>query len=100
MSPETLRDQFRQIILDEFIKNDSRKQVHNSVEEVTLSLSEEQMFRLWNMLGEELGIDLSLATPEQRSMLFEACKNGKHLNPKSFGALLWLVYYSRPTYLL
>jgi hypothetical protein len=51
------------------------------------------MFQLWNFLGEELGIDLSLATPDQRKLLFEACDHGKKLSPKAFGSLLWLVYY-------
>ena len=64
-----------------------------NVENSVIALTEEQMFLLWNMLGEELGIDLALASAEQRRLLFEACEGGKKLAPGDFSSLLWLVYY-------
>lgn len=64
------------------------------VDETEISLSDKDMFKLWNLLGEELGIDLAIATQEQRQLLFEACEGGKKISPKHFSSLLWLVYYA------
>jgi len=30
---------------------------------------------------------------ENGKILFESCKHGKHISPKDFSSLLWLVYY-------
>lgn len=89
MRPEILQDELLKILQCAFVEKTSRYK-----DDVVLSLSEEQMFKLWNILGEELGIDLSLATEDQRRLLFDSCSNGKHLAAKDFGSLLWLVYYS------
>jgi hypothetical protein len=86
MRPETLQEELKRILEGSF----SIKGVSESEE---LCLSDDEMFELWNLLGEELGIDLSFATADQRQMLFAACENGRKLSPKSFGSLLWLVYY-------
>lgn len=86
MRPETLQEELTKILEASFPRSSE-----NETEE--LCLSETEMFQLWNFLGEELGIDLSLATSDQRKLLFEACDNGKKLSPKAFGSLLWLVYY-------
>ena len=64
MRPETLQDELTKILEASFPRTSE-----NPTEE--LCLSEEEMFQLWNFLGEELGIDLSLATPDQRKLLFE-----------------------------
>lgn len=86
MRPETLQDELTKILESSFPRSSE-----NPTEE--LCLSEDEMFQLWNFLGEELGIDLSLATPDQRKLLFDACDNGRKLSPRAFGSLLWLVYY-------
>jgi len=86
MRPETLQDELSRILEASFPKPSE-----SPTEE--LCLSETEMFQLWNFLGEELGIDLSLATPDQRKLLFDACEQGRKLSPKAFGSLLWLVYY-------
>ena len=86
MRPETLQDELSRILEASFPKPSE-----NPTEE--LCLSETEMFQLWNFLGEELGIDLSLATHDQRKLLFDACEHGRKLSPKAFGSLLWLVYY-------
>jgi len=86
MRPETLQEELTRILESSFPKCSE-----NPTEE--LCLSETEMFQLWNFLGEELGIDLSLASADQRRLLFDACENGKRLSPKDFGSLLWLVYY-------
>ena len=88
MRPEILKSEVVKILETTFVP----KGVDN-VEDVILALSEEQMFSLWNMLGEELGIDLSLASEEQRRMLFACCEGGRKLAPADFSSLLWLVYY-------
>ena len=87
MRPETLQDELLRILESSFPRSEE-----NETEE--LCLSETEMFQLWNFLGEELGIDLSLATYDQRKLLFDACEHGKKLSPKAFGSLLWLVYYA------
>jgi hypothetical protein len=89
MRPETLNQQLKEILVHSFLSNRP-----NDDDGEALSLSETEMFRLWNLLGEELGIDLSLVSPEQRQILFDECKNGKRVLPKEFGSLLWLMYYS------
>lgn len=86
MRPETLQEELSRILEASFSRT-------GALESEELCLSEDEMFELWNLLGEELGIDLSFATPDQRKLLFEACENGKKLSPKAFGSLLWLVYY-------
>ena len=86
MRPETLQEELSKILEASFPRS-----LESPTEE--LCLSETEMFQLWNFLGEELGIDLSLATADQRKLLFDACENGKKLSPKAFGSLLWLVYY-------
>ena len=63
-------------------------------DDVLLRLSEEQFFNLWNVLGEELGIDLSLLTTAQRALLLNYCKKNSFFSAKEFTALLWLIYYS------
>jgi hypothetical protein len=88
MRPEILKSEFVKILEASFVP----KEVEN-VEDSVLALNEEQMFLLWNMLGEELGIDLSLASADQRRLLFDACEGGKKLLPRDFSSLLWLVYY-------
>lgn len=89
MRPEVLQNEFVKILESSAFVPRGVENVADSV----LQLSDEQMFQLWNMLGEELGIDLSLASAEQRRMLFDACDGGKRLAPRDFGSLLWLVYY-------
>jgi len=59
-----------------------------------LILSEEETFHLWNLLGEELGIDLSLLTNLQRAQLLDKFKSGSPVYPKEMGSLLWLLFYS------
>ncbi|NBX17364.1 MAG: hypothetical protein EBR09_08360 [Proteobacteria bacterium] len=86
MRPETLQEELSKILDSSFFRN-------GATESEELCLSEDEMFELWNLLGEELGIDLSIATADQRKLLFDACENGKKLSPKAFGSLLWLVYY-------
>ncbi|MBM3383133.1 MAG: hypothetical protein FJY29_11935 [Betaproteobacteria bacterium] len=86
MRPETLQEELAKILESSFPRS-----TENQTEE--LCLSETEMFQLWNFLGEELGIDLSLATSDQRKLLFDACENGRKLSPRAFGSLLWLVYY-------
>jgi len=104
MRPEVLQNEFSKILSTSFRFPLSEEPCHGSPEsyddgpENVFSLSESDMFKLWNILGEELGIDLSLATPEQRHLLFEACQNGRHLSSKDFSSLLWLVYYSDGVY--
>lgn len=88
MRPETLRSEFIKIL-----STCSSVQVDETVEDLELHLSDTEMFKLWNMLGEELGIDLSLASAEHRRLLFQACQEGKAISAKDFGSLLWLVYY-------
>ena len=88
MRPEILKSEFVKILESTFVPRDME-----NVEDSVIALSEEQMFLLWNMLGEELGIDLSLASADQRQLLFEACEGGKKLAPRDFSSLLWLVYY-------
>jgi|GEM_PF-644714 len=88
MRPDVLQSELVKILESSFVP----KGVEN-VGASVLRLSDEEMFQLWNMLGEELGIDLALATPEQRRMLVESCENGRRLSPSDFGSLLWLVYY-------
>lgn len=89
MRPETLNQQLEDILTHSFLSTEM-----NEADGHALSLSETEMFRLWNLLGEELGIDLSLVSQEERQMLFDECKNGKRVSPKEFGSLLWLMYYS------
>lgn len=89
MRPEVLQNEFVKILESSALVPRGVDNVADSV----LRLSDEQMFQLWNMLGEELGIDLSLASAEQRRMLFDSCDGGKRLAPRDFGSLLWLVYY-------
>lgn len=82
-------------LLEGVLTKPSLAKLHNTAS-CELSLSESQMFTLWNLLGEELGIDLSLASDEQRRILFAACQNGRRISPKEFGSLLWLMYYAEP----
>ncbi len=93
MRPEILQDELLKILEYSFVDKEGSYR-----DDVVLSLTEEQMFKLWNILGEELGIDLSLATEDQRQLLFKSCLNGKHLAAKDFSSLLWLVYYSDISY--
>lgn len=93
MRPEILHSEFLKILEASLVKTTESGETSD-----TLCLSEAEMFRLWNSLGEELGIDLSLASEEQRRLLFDACENGKKLAPKDFGSLLWLVYYGDAIY--
>ncbi|MFZ9520217.1 MAG: hypothetical protein ACO3A4_07045 [Silvanigrellaceae bacterium] len=86
MRPETLQEELGRILEASFPRN-------GGCDSDELCLSEDEMFELWNLLGEELGIDLSFATADQRQLLFQSCENGKKLSPKAFGSLLWLVYY-------
>lgn len=86
MRPETLQGEFVKLLELTTCKVPLE-------DEKPVALSEAEMFQLWNLLGEELGIDLSLATEGERRLLFEACQNGRRLEPKLFGSLLWLVYY-------
>ena len=88
MRPEILQSELVKILESSFVPKGV-----NDVAGTVLKLSDAEMFQLWNMLGEELGIDLALATPEQRRMLLESCENGRRLLPTDFGSLLWLVYY-------
>ena len=89
MRPEILQDELLKILEGAFVGKTPKYK-----DDYVLSLNEDQMFKLWNILGEELGIDLSLATEDQRQLLFNSCSNGKHLAAKDFSSLLWLVYYS------
>lgn len=91
MRPETLQGEFVKLLAHagHAIVPDEDREV---------SLTDAEMFELWNMLGEELGIDLSLATEKERKLLFEACQNGRKIRPKDFGSLLWLVYYGDERY--
>jgi len=91
MRPEMLQEELHKILDSTIFGKVSKKKVKD---DFILTLNEEQMFKLWNILGEELGIDLALATSTQRKMLLDACKNGKHVATKGFSSLLWLVYYS------
>ncbi len=91
MRPEILQDELLKILEAAFLEKAPKS---NYKDDYHLSLSEDQMFKLWNILGEELGIDLALASEDQRKLLFDSCANGKHLAAKDFGSLLWLVYYS------
>jgi hypothetical protein len=86
MRPEVFQKEFNKILTSSFLgqKDEPPKE---------LKLSETEMFRLWNVLGEELGIDLSLASEDERQLLFDACQNGRRLSPADFSSLLWLVYY-------
>ncbi|RDB35131.1 hypothetical protein [Spirobacillus cienkowskii] len=93
MRPEVLQNELLKILEGSFTERSS----HNK-DDFVLSLNEDQMFKLWNILGEELGIDLSLATADQRKLLFESCENGKHIAARDFSSLLWLVYYSDAAY--
>lgn len=93
MRPDILHGEFIKILESSFVSREIADPGRD-----TVSLSESEMFRLWNILGEELGIDLSLASEEQRRLLFDACENGKKLTPKDFGSLLWLVYYGDSIY--
>mgnify|MGYP005616735025 CR=1 FL=1 len=95
MRPELLQDELIKILDSGTFGKTTKKRVKD---DYILSLTEDQMFKLWNILGEELGIDLSLATDDQRKMLFESCKNGKHAIPQAFSSLLWLVYYGDMSY--
>lgn len=89
MQPETLQKQLEAILVNSFpVKSDSSECGE------ALCLSETEMFKLWNLLGEELGIDLSLVSTEDRERLFKECQNGQKIFPKEFGSLLWLMYYS------
>ncbi|WGL60532.1 hypothetical protein QEJ31_02820 [Pigmentibacter sp. JX0631] len=94
MRPEVLQNELLKILENSFVDRRTTEPKDDTV----LSLSEEQMFKLWNILGEELGIDLSLATEDQRKLLFDSCANGKHIAPRDFSSLLWLVYYSDTSY--
>jgi hypothetical protein len=89
MRPEVLQDELLKILESTFVEKPRPER-----DDHVLSLNEDQMFKLWNILGEELGIDLSLATDDQRKLLFATCGNGKLLKAKDFSSLLWLVYYS------
>ncbi len=91
MRPEILHEEIRKIVDSPLLGNVVKKKLND---DCVLSMNEEQMFKFWNLLGEELGIDLALTTPMQRQMLFDACKNGKHVATKGLSSLLWLIYYS------
>jgi hypothetical protein len=90
MRPEVLQNEFVKILESTF---EPARPAGNEGQTPIFALSEDEMFQLWNMLGEELGIDLALASPEQRRMLFDACEGGKRIAPRDFSSLLWLVYY-------
>ena len=91
MRPEILQEELLKILSSTRLGKVVKKKVKD---DFILSLTEDQMFQFWNLLGEELGIDLSLTSGSQRQMLFDACQNGKHVATKGFSSLLWLVYYS------
>lgn len=93
MRPEMLQDE-----LGKILESTCLARPMGSQDEGVLSLTEEQVFQLWNVLGEELGIDLALATDDQRRLLFDSCQHGKTFATKDFGSLLWLVYYSDDSY--
>jgi hypothetical protein len=89
MRPEVLQNEIFKILETSFVS-----EPHSELRsDIVLSLDEKQMFKLWNILGEELGIDLSLATQEERKVLFDSCQNSRRLKARDFGSLLWLVYY-------
>jgi len=67
-------------------------------DDVILTFSEPQLFTFFNLLGEELGIDLSLLTAKQRALLLEHCQTDAPFSAKEFTALLWLIFYSDMTY--
>ncbi len=91
MRPESLQEELIKILDSTLFGKVIKKKVKG---DFVITLTEEQMFILWNVLGEELGIDLALTSDSQRELLFDACKNGKHVATKGFSSLLWLVYYS------
>jgi hypothetical protein len=93
MRPEVLQNELLKILENSFVDKANKAR-----DDVVLSLNEDQMFKLWNILGEELGIDLALATADQRKLLFDSCDNGKHIAARDFSSLLWLVYYSDTSY--
>ena len=86
------------IMKHELLQHEFVKILNNflpSQEDSIVSLSETDCFRMWNILGEELGIDLSIASTEERRLLFGACQN---FCVRDFSALLWLVYYGQNFY--
>ncbi len=91
MKPEILQSELILILENSFAAKKNLTCVNN---DYVLNLSEEDMFLLWNILGEELGIDLSLATETERKTLFHACTKNKDMTVQSLSSLLWLVYYS------
>lgn len=62
--------------------------------DLMLNLSEDEVFNLWNVLGEEFGIDLSLVSHEQRKLLFKECRKNRFFSADQFISLVWLVFYS------
>ena len=95
MRPEVLQNEFENILQSSFF---SLKRQEDKIEDSFLSFSEVEMFRLWDILGEELGIDLSLASASHRRLLFDSFQNVKGVNIKDFGSLLWLVYFADAGY--
>lgn len=93
MRPETLQNELQKILETSFLRCGYVRDEPDD-DESDVCLSETEMFQLWNLLGEELGIDLSLLTPEQRDLLFAEVQNGRKISPKEFSSLLWLVYYA------
>ncbi|MBX9703194.1 MAG: hypothetical protein K2X39_03480 [Silvanigrellaceae bacterium] len=91
MRPDILQSEVLKILSATFFTKE-REDEEN--QDQTFLLDDNQMFHLWNLLGEELGIDLSLATENQRKLLFESYCAGKKIVPKDLSSLLWLVYYS------
>lgn len=91
MRPDVLQTEFEKILRSSFYKT---KRHSDNLEDMFLSFSEVEMLRLWDILGEELGIDLSLASSSHRRLLFESCYRGEGFNAKDFISLLWLVYFA------
>ena len=62
--------------------------------DLLLNLSEKDAFNLWNVLGEEFGIDLSLVTHDQRKLLLKECQKNRFFSADQFISLVWLIFYS------
>jgi hypothetical protein len=89
MEPEIFRNEFLNIIEG----TSALKKLYRP-DDILVRMNEEQLFHLWNTLGEELGIDLSILSSSKRSMLLNYCQKNMFFSTKEFTALIWLVYYS------
>ena len=88
MRPEVLQNEVLKILKSSFLMDPDLTE-----QDVAVSLDEKQIFELWNILGEELGIDLSMVSTHYRNLLLEYCNNQKSIMAKDFSSLLWLMYY-------